>query len=428
MIEPQPTAPAPQAAAGPAEPIRGSERITEIDVVRGFAIFGILVVNMPMFFSPMEQAMSATDVWDAPWDRMTESAITLLARGKFYALFSFLFGVGLAMQLLRAERRSVPVARFFARRMLALLAIGLAHALLLWYGDILVMYALLGLLLIPFRHARTRTLVVWSAVLLLVPVVLMALGTLAVEVAQMFPESAEPLAALIEESRAESLQSIAATTEAYATGGLREVFVTRLGEWGAMLGFGLLVVGPQLLALFLLGFVVSRSGLPQRLDAEAPRLRRWLPWLAAGGVAGSVLMVVGERFASPDLPSLLGLLAMIGLFFGAPALGLAYAAGLLLLLRDAAWRRRLAPLAPVGRMALTNYLIHSVVFTTLAYGYGGGLYGKVSPLASIPLTLAMFAVQLPLSAWWLARYRFGPVEWLWRSLTYGALQPMHFER
>jgi uncharacterized protein len=126
----------------------------------------------------------------------------------------------------------------------------------------------------------------------------------------------------------------------------------------------------------------------------------------------------------PGVPSMAGLLQQLGMIVGGPAQSLFYACAIILLWQKESWRRRLTPLAAVGRMALTNYLMHSVVFTTLANSYGFGLYGRIPPSVGILMTLAMFALQIPLSNWWLSRFRFGPVEWLWRSLTYWRLQPM----
>jgi len=255
-------------------------------------------------------------------------------------------------------------------------------------------------------------------------VLLLGLGGAGVRVAMLMPGSGDDLQATFESSAAEAATSIAQTTEAYATGGFAEVFAERAREWGRMIGFGMFFAGPQLLALFLLGYALGRSGFARRLDEEAPRIVHWLPRLAAAGLLGSLLMVVAELFSRPDLPTLLGWLGLVGMMFGAPALALAYASGLVLLMREPAWRRRLARLGAVGRMALTNYLTHSLVVTTLAYGYGGGLYGKISPAAGVPIVVAIFGFQLGFSPWWLARFRFGPVEWLWRSLTYGERQPM----
>jgi uncharacterized protein len=134
--------------------------------------------------------------------------------------------------------------------------------------------------------------------------------------------------------------------------------------------------------------------------------------------------VASHRTAGPSVPSPQLLLSLVGQTVGAPALSILYMTSIVQLLQDPAWQARLAPLANVGRMAISNYLLQTLICTTLLYGYGLELYGQVGPAVGVLLTIAIYAAQLVLSVWWLRRYRFGPVEWLWRTLSYGQRQPM----
>jgi uncharacterized protein len=148
------------------------------------------------------------------------------------------------------------------------------------------------------------------------------------------------------------------------------------------------------------------------------------PWALVIGMLGNIIYVAFAEISTRGMPSWENVFSVIGQTFGAPALAIFYMTSLALLAQSSTWERRLAPLANVGRMGLTNYLLQTVICTTLFYGYGFGLYGKVGIAAGILLTVVIFALQILFSAWWMKRYRFGPMEWLWRSLTYGKRQPM----
>jgi uncharacterized protein len=181
---------------------------------------------------------------------------------------------------------------------------------------------------------------------------------------------------------------------------------------------------PSVFAMFLLGVYAGRKGIFQGIPGHLPFFRRVFGWGLAVGLTGNLvyatLSEVGNRF----VPSPVSLLAQVGHTYGAPALAVAYGAGLTLLMQRPGWSARLAPLASVGRMALSNYLLQTLVCTTIFYSYGLGLFGSVGPAAGILLTVVIYLAQIPLSVWWLSRFRFGPVEWIWRTLTFGRRQPM----
>jgi len=399
-------------ASGPTTPVAAAERLEILDVLRGIAILGILLVNAEMFFSPISLAVSGQTWWHAPYDRIAESVVVFFAQAKFYALFSFLFGLGFAIQSERAAVRGATIAGFFARRLGWLAAFGLAHALLLWFGDILFLYAILGFLLIPFRGRKQRTLIAWICLLLALPI--------ALQVVRLGSFDPEQLAA----TRESMVELTERARSAYAAGSLSEIFSIRAREWGTVVGFGLLGFGPQILGLFVVGLAFGQARFFDDLPARRPAMRHALPILLGCGTLGGALQVAGSQLGDPLVPSIFGLLTSAAQMVLAPAMTAAYVCAIGLAWQHEAWRRRLSVLAPVGRMALSNYLLHSIVFTLLAYSYGLGLYGRVGPALAALLACGVYAGQVPLSRWWLARYRFGPVEWLWRSLTYRERQPM----
>lgn len=406
-------------------PVAGGERVEIIDVLRGFAIFGILLVNMVLFFSPMHLQMLGEAPVTGPLDDLARKAIVFFAQGKFYSLFSFLFGMGLAIQMERAAARGRKIAGFFGKRMFWLMVVGLAHVFLLWFGDILFLYSLMGFVVILFRNCKPKTLAVWTVILLAIPILFGVAQYGFFQLAKAAgPEVSGPVMEQIEQMEAEIRAGTPIAYEAYSSGSWREVFDARAREWWLIFPYTLFFFAPVVLALFVLGLNLGRRRFFHELEENVPKIRRWIVPLWVTGLALNLLMASIMDRIEPMMPSL-GALVYNALFVvGPPILSAAYVATLCLLWLRPGGRRLLQPLAPVGRMALTNYLMHSVVFTTLSYSYGLGLYGEIDYLEGLALTVLMFALQIPLSAWWLSRFRFGPLEWLWRSLAYWRLQPM----
>jgi uncharacterized protein len=400
-------------------PIAPAERIVAIDVIRGFALLGILVVNLPLFAHPMQRLMFPLDPTTPLADRLADWLVRFFAEGKFYSLFSFLFGLGFGIQLLRSQERGSPLAPVYVRRLLILLAIGLIHLFLIWAGDILTFYALAGFVLLPFRTVKPRTLLIWAAILIAIPLALNALGTAAVVGGRMVSPQ---VAAVIDKSLAvqDSVfrASEAQAAEVYATGSFLEATAQRARDASWMV-YGYVAIGPQILGMFLIGLYAARRGVLASIDAHAQLLRKVLLWGIFLGVAGSALYATIIQDAPRIEPGVRQLVAMFGYAFGTPALSLAYAAGLALLLRKSSRHSTLRPLAAAGRMPLSNYLAQSLVCTLAFYGYGLGFFGQTGRLAELAIALALYAALAALSLWYASRFRYGPMEWLWRKGTYG---------
>jgi uncharacterized protein len=399
-----------------------TERVPVVDVLRGFALLGILLVNMELFARPMQALMLPLEASVSGVDRLADWLVRLLAEGKFYSLFAFLFGWGFAMQLLRAQARSARFGFLYTRRLLVLLAIGVAHALLIWVGDILTLYAVLGLALLLFRQAKPRTLIIWAIILLFLPILFNLFATVAVEVGrQASPQAATQIQRAFAEQRAMYLNDIARAYSVYAHGNFIEITQQRVRDILSFMVIGNLALSPSVLAMFLIGLYFGRRQIFQDIDAHRPFLRQLLGWGLGIGLGGNLVYATLIPSLYRAEPSFTLFFAMLGQSIGAPALCLFYVAALALLYRSHSWLNLLAPL---GRLALTNYLGQSVICTLIFYGYGLGWFGQVGKAAGLLMAIAIYLMQALLSTWWVHHFRFGPVEWLWRSLTYLKLQPL----
>ncbi|MGW9067328.1 DUF418 domain-containing protein [Achromobacter animicus] len=384
-------------------------RLAHVDALRGFALFGILVVNINVFAFPFYGGGVPDPVYSSPVDVTVRWLVAWLFETKFYLLFSFLFGYSFTLQMSAAERADAAFAPRFLRRLLGLAALGMAHAILFYQGDILVTYALLGLALLLCRRmdpGRALRVALW--LIALASAVWGTLGALS------FLDPVPAGYAL--QYKADALASI----EAYR-GTVGTTIAQHIKELTEAIWFTVLFVqGPFVFAMFLTGYALGR----RNALADPWRSRRALGLLCAlcvlPGLAGAA------AYATSALPHARVMWELPGLavgMFTAPLLSLSYGAAFLLALRTGPGERLGVWLAPAGRMALSNYLMQSVVCAFLFTAWGLRLYAAVTPLAALLIAVAIFAAQLPLSAWWLRHHAYGPVEWFLRALTIGARPP-----
>lgn len=389
------------------------ERIPALDVLRGVAVAGILFANVLVFFGlfviPPDRAAALPSA--------NRDAIALLfdkvfVDGKFYSVFSLLFGIGFGLQLARGGDAALPR---FKRRLRILLAIGAIHALLLWAGDILMLYALLGFTMPWFARKTNRQLLRWAVMLLAVPT---ALYVLVLAAWTLVGSGAEPI-------RPDTgvPARILALFEAMGRGGVKDALTGNLvflaARWADLF---VTVRFPKVLGMFVLGLWAVRTGLAQAPFDHRATLVRWslLGW--GVGLPANVIAAVALLRWPYLPPSLGGFLGVVMQAIGIPMLALGYAATIGLLVVDG--RRLVTVFAPVGRMALTNYLMHSVICVVLSYGFGLALWWRIGASTALAIAIAIIALQIPVSAWWLSRYRFGPIEWIWRRLTYAQPLPL----
>lgn len=405
-------------------PVQQSERIQIVDILRGFALFGILLVNMAIFSQPFQAILFPADP-AMPWhDRAATWLIHFLAEGKFYAMFSMLFGLGMILLMERIEARGRRFVPFYMRRLLALLLIGLIHAFLIWPGDILIIYALLGFPLLLFRKAKPRTLLIWAVILIAIPLLFTAAATGLVALGGMTPEGAQMIEQSFAVTKAGYAADVARGAAVYASGDFLAITAQRAYDYSSMGLVSFFVLGFNILAMFLVGVWFGKRSIFADLDAHRPFLRKLLVWGLTVGLLGNALYATLIMGAPRYDASLELLAATVAQGIGAPLLMLGYVSAISLLTLRPAWGRRLAVLAPVGQMALTNYLLESIIATTIFYGYGLALFGQVGAAWGIVLTVAIYLPLIPFSHWWMKHFRYGPAEWLWRSLTYWKPQPM----
>jgi uncharacterized protein len=409
-------------------PVASTERIQVLDVIRGCALLGILVVNMALFSHPV-QTIFLPLAPDAPFlERASVFLVRFLAEGKFYALFSALFGLGFFLLIDRLSAKGLATGRVYLRRLLALLGFGLVHALLLWVGDILVIYALCGLVLWLFRRARPRTLLIWAAVFIALPLLFYAASTGLIAVARSTgPQGAAMVDAAVNSTVEDAARAAQAATLAYRQPSYVAVTAQRWRDWSGFLATANLTLVPNVLAMFLVGLYFGKRKLIANAATSLPLYRRLLVIGLAIGLPLNFLFAFYTLEQSRAILNAQTLLAMVGQGLGAPFLTLAYASAVILLAHAPASARFMAFLAPVGRMALTNYLLQSLICSIIFYGYGLGLFGQIGTATGLVLAVVIFALQIPLSNWWLSHFRFGPAEWLWRTLTYLRIQPMRKE-
>jgi uncharacterized protein len=382
--------------AAPPRPITPAERIDAIDVLRGIALLGVLAINVVTIFrvSIFERFLPQTPL-ASPIDRAVDTILMLAVDLKALALFSLLFGAGLAIQferLAKSERRT----SLLLRRLAVLLAFGLIHLCLIWNGDILTEYALAGLIILPFLFGPRWLLAV------------AALASLGLYLAmQAFPPSGWwPSTAALR-------QDVAEAHRTYATGGFLDVLAFRLRELPLFFPLHVFIF-PRTIGLFLLGAFAWRTGI-----LRSPPLRLLFSIAAACiGLGAALILCHANGFiARGRIGSLMEPLGtiLLALGYGATIIGIA---------NLKSGKRLLGWAAPLGRMAFTNYLMQSLIFGWIFYGYGLGLFGRLGVTEALAIGLAVYAGQVLFSAWWLSRYRYGPVEWLWRTLMYGVAQPM----
>jgi len=404
-------------------PVAADERIETLDVLRGLALFGILTVNMAGFSWPVEHMMMRPPFWETRTDVIADWTVRFFAEGKFYPLFAFLFGLGAAIQMERAESHGTKFTGRFCRRLLVLLGIGVAHALLLWEGDILVWYALCGFPLLAFRRRKHKTLLIWAAICLLIPALLIMLLWALLVGSSFVPEIARGIQKNLVEDPETSARLVEETIRVFALGNYGEIFVERFHNLLFIWLVGVFYM-PTFFAMFLLGLYSGKRRIFQNIAANAVLIRRVFVWGLAIGLPANLVHAVGMSVSDLSDVRFVWLISEAFVAVGGPMQSLSYAAAIPLMLQGVRWKTWLHKIAPAGRMALSNYLLQSLVCTTIFYGYGLGLFGSVGRAPGLGLVVVIYLAQVAFSGWWLKRFRFGPAEWLWRTLTYGKHQPM----
>jgi uncharacterized protein len=395
-------------------PISLSERITTLDVVRGFALLGIFIMNMPGFSTSFSSGADGSDIWTARYDLVAEAARDMLFSGKFNSMFSMLFGIGFTIQLgrlmVRSPDQAVPI---YLRRLFLLMAFGLIHAFIFWPGDVLHIYAVLGLGLLLIRNVSNRTIVILIVLSFLYPLVngVIRLNVITPDMVVDFvkADQAQEAADKIAYGQGNFLDAVAANTRSmlYAYTDVNQL--SRFSNFWAAMSCTLLI-----------GFLIGRNDWVRQVPERMPTIRRLHWWaLGVGLVCAATFGTIGQLYRVPG-PSVIKLVGSMAYVLCRLAMVMFYVLTIVRLSQQAVWQQRFAPMATVGRMPLSNYLMQTLIATAIFNGWGLGLYYKVGPALGLALSFGIFfLVQVPLSKWWLRSHAFGPMEWLWRYATYG---------
>jgi uncharacterized protein len=426
--------------ASAAVPGTSSERLVAIDTLRGVAVLGILVMNIYAFAMPFVAYQNPLAYGGTEWYNLGTWFFThIFFDQKFMTIFSILFGAGMVMMMTRAEARGSKYGVAWYRRNFWLLLIGAAHGYLIWVGDILFHYALIGMLIYPLRKRSPRTLIITGIVLLLFGMLLgfaggtqmkglqaksveiisiQASGETLTEEQSATLEQWEAMAMFMKPPEEQVAEDMAAYTGGYEGIVDHRVPVVQMMQTQGTIGFIVWRVG----GLMLLGMALMKLGF---VSGERPAtFYRKVMMIGYGAGFPLVLFSAWNMQAHAWDMSWIFRVGGMPNYVASILIALGHISLVMLIVKSGAMQTLMTRFAAVGRMAFTNYLMHSVILTTVFYGYGLGLFGQVPRARQMAIVAIVLGLQLWYSPLWLKHYRFGPAEWAWRSLSYWRLQPM----
>ncbi len=397
-------------------PTSPDDRIEVIDSLRGFAILGILIVNMQVFSGSGWEK----DIFTGKLDQLIYWIIEVFASGKFLNLFSFLFGVGFAIQLGKAIRKKSNFRTVYIRRLLVLFFFGIIHGIFIARVDNLTTFAILGCLLLLIPSFSNKAIKLLFIICLLTPFVY----NLSDGPNIWNQENKEHV--VQNELKAKSELCHSCDRELHKDGTYNELVLMRVDYWSHILtsvAWYKSIIGYEFV-VFLIGFYISRKGFFRNLQKHIVQIKRALPWIFIIGLTITLVSLYSENLLYNLSDIIKDPIAELLFLLGAIAMSASYLFVIIILNSSGLWKKCLTWLAKVGRMSLTNYLLQSIICSFIFYEHGLGLYGKLGPTIGILLTLLIFILQIIFSNWWFKWARFGPFEWIWRSITYGRLQPI----
>ncbi|MGE7606696.1 DUF418 domain-containing protein [Peribacillus frigoritolerans] len=380
-------------------PLQESKRIVSIDILRGLAILGIFLVNMPSYHSPLLY-IDGAERWAGGWDGILYRFSDIVAQASFYPLFAFLFGFGAIILAVRSEEKGISFPLLYMKRLSFLLILGCIHAFFIWHGDILINYAVFGFALLFFYKMKGRNLILLGSVCYVLPFAI--LGSLFL-IMGIF--DSEGLA--ITTDSAMMKQSL----EVYQSGTFTELMSQRALDWYMVNNpFNAIILFLSIFPFFLMGAGVAKQGFLQNPTQYKRKLKAIsIVSLLLGMSIKMLPYVTVYHFGTIFVQD----------YLGGPLLTIFYITAITLLAERAGASRLLHPLSYIGRMSMSNYLFQSLVCTGIFYSYGLGLYGSVSYTTGFVFLIALFCLQILLSLLWMGLYKYGPVEYVWRFFTYG---------
>ena len=407
---------------GPPEPVDAGHRIASIDVLRGFALLGILAMNIQSFSMPDAAYLNPSAYGDLTGaNRCVWILSHLFTDEKMFGIFSMLFGAGILLMTSRVEQRGQRAAPLHYRRMAWLMLFGLLHGHLLWPGDILWFYGVAGLIVYLFRKRSARTLVASA-------LVFFAIGSALFFLFGLFVRSLPPdsLEVFSQENWRPTSGMIDDEIATFRGGWLRQMPVRTSQALFMETFLFLLLLGWKTIGNMLLGMALFKWGV---LTGDRPR-STYIRMTVAGFALGLPIVAFGiwRNFAA-------GWDVRYSMFFGsqynywaAMVVDLGWIGAIVLMCTAESVPRLRTALAALGRTAFSNYILQTLICTTLFYGNGFGLFGAVSRVQQILIVAAIWIVQVLVAQWWLRHFAYGPLEWLWRSLTYWHRMPLAIAR
>ncbi|ANU19858.1 hypothetical protein BBI15_06350 [Planococcus plakortidis] len=378
------------------QPISLRERVDAIDLMRGFSLFGILLINMLAFHTPLTY-IDPYKWFSGNMDQTIFTGLDIFVQASFYPLFSMLFGYGLMMQFLRAEHYGQPFMPIAVKRLLVLLAFGIVHAFLIWYGDILITYALMGLLLIGMFR--------------LPPAWLLGLGVLLYTLPHVMFTVIMFLAVMVDPNIYIGYQEAEQSVAAYQSGTFAEIFSRRLTDWYYVNNpFSFIILAVTILPLMMVGAAAAKL---RMIEQTAAKKKTWLVLGVVALTAGLLLKMTPYLFDKNYA------FQYVQEIFGGPLVAIGYAAIIALLSLNVNFMKVLSPLVKAGRMSMTVYITQSIIATSIFYSFGLGLYGQVDLLTGTLIALGIFVLQLIFAELWFSKFNRGPIEMVWRRWTYG---------
>ena len=398
-------------------PVSLNERSDILDVLRGFALLGVMLDNLFGFtgwgFLTDSQRM-ALSTW--PADAIAGLGEQVFINGKFYSLFSLLFGIGFSIILIRNEQKGINPLKIFYRRLFLLLLIGAGHLFMLWEGDILFLYALIGMILPLFRKFSDKGLLITAAVLIISPIILDCIYIL---FQAKSGDGLERIAISIDKRTGIPTDSTYASYLFRPGAGWQQWRNWQASGWAYRYSYILDSNRiPKVLGMFLLGFYAGRKMMYLQLENYTDLFKKLRLWGLAIGIPAAIACTYFELFQK-HIPNPVGLAHTFFYATSVVPLSLAYTSIICLRWIKKKGNSKLKILAPMGRMALTNYLMQTIIGIILYYGMGFGFGGSIGPAIFIPVGLVVYAFQVIYSNVWFRYFNYGPFEWIWRMLTYG---------
>ncbi|GGF15719.1 hypothetical protein GCM10010954_12950 [Halobacillus andaensis] len=382
-------------------PLQDRDRLSWIDAARGLAILGIFMVNVPAFNAPYFLYGGEDQFFPSETSQAVQTIIDIFFQASFYTLFSLMFGFGLYMMKERLEQKHVSYRPIIFRRLMVLLGFGAVHAFLIWHGDILLSYGLFGFAMFAFFNASPKTLIITAFTMLGVLTFPLTLGLYAVR---------SKLGAF------SSYAEVEAAKQNYGEGSLLNIWQQNFADWTYSNNLATLpLLALSLIPMFLLGAYIAKKKWLHHPEDHLATIKRW--WVMTG-----VLFILFK--AGPYVIGNPEWFQLMQDNIGGSSSAVFYLLTVTLAFRSSVGKKLVKPLTWVGRMSLSNYIFQSVICFILFYSVGFGWYGEVTPLASVGIVVIIFSFQVVLSKLWINKYQYGPLEWLWRTMTYGKKQPL----